>query len=60
MKKFLLSAAVIIVVTMIAAYIFRQPLMMALVGSQIKPEQVFSPDSVPAAPDYSADQSWAS
>ena len=60
MKKFLLTVAVIVVLTMIAAYTFRQPLMMALVGSQIKPEQAFSPDSVPAAPDYSTDQSWAS
>ncbi|MCR9262155.1 MAG: DUF3089 domain-containing protein [Pseudomonadaceae bacterium] len=60
MKKFLLALGIIIVVTIVAAYLFRQPLMMALVGSQIKPEQAFSADSVPAAPDYSSDQNWAS
>ena len=60
MKKFLLTAGIIVVVTVVAAYLFRQPLMMALIGSQIKPEQAFSADSVPTAPDYTADQSWAS
>ncbi len=60
MKKFLLTVGIIVVVTVIAAYLFRQPLMMALVGSQIKPEQAFSAGSVPAPPDYTTDQSWAS
>ncbi|XOV85639.1 MAG: DUF3089 domain-containing protein [bacterium] len=59
MKKFLITLSIIVALTVIAGYAFRQPLMMAMIGSQIKPEHAFNPAEVPIAPDYSKDLSWA-
>lgn len=59
MKKFFIALGAVVLITIVCAYIFRQPLMLTLIGSQIAPETDFSASSTPAAPDYTDDQTWA-
>ena len=59
MKKILISIAAILVVLAAGAYVFREPLMIAAIASQIAPEHPFDPALAPDAPDYSQDSAWA-
>lgn len=58
-KKFLIGLAVLLVVAIIAGYVFRQPLMLAMMASQIAPGHDFDSALAPPAPDYGDPQWWA-
>jgi len=54
-----MTIAALLAVLGIAAYLFREPLMLAAIASQIAPGHSFDPALAPTAPDYSADSAWA-
>lgn len=60
MKKVLLGVSGLLLVLIVLAFVFRTPLMMMYMGSQIAPEEDFSADRAPAGPDYTSDANWAS
>jgi pimeloyl-ACP methyl ester carboxylesterase len=59
MKKFFIGTAVIVVIALVSAYVFRQQIMLALMGSQIAPEHDFSKALAPPPPDYNDPLWWA-
>ncbi len=59
MKKVLIGLGVVIVLVLVAGYIFRQPLMLAMMASQISPAHDFEESLAPPAPDYTQDEWWA-
>lgn len=59
MKKALPATVAIVVVLGLAAFVFREQLMLAAIASRIAPEHDFDPALAPTAPDYSRDSAWA-
>ncbi len=59
MKKIFISLAILISVVVVLGYLFRAPLMFAVMKSQIAPETDFGAEEPPPIPDYSANSSWA-
>ncbi len=59
MKKVLIGLGVILILAVVAAYVFRQQLMVAMMGSQIAPEHDFSAELAPDAPDFGDERWWA-
>lgn len=59
MKKLLIGFVVIVVIALVAGYVFRQQLVVAVMGLQIAPSHNFSSELAPPAPDYTDNQWWA-
>lgn len=59
LKKFLISALVVIALLLVTGYAFRDQLFLALAASQMAPEQDFDPEAAPQQPDYADPAAWA-
>ena len=59
LKKILVASAVVIALLVVSGYLFRDQIFMALAASQLSPENDFSADQAPPAPDYGDAAAWA-
>ncbi len=59
MKKVLIVIAIAIALLLVSAFVFRQQVFMAIMGSQIAPEHEFAAELAPDAPDYQDPAWWA-
>ncbi len=59
LKKILLSLGALLVLTVLLSYVYRNELMMAVIGSQIAPDHPFDASRLPPAPDYADKLAWA-
>lgn len=59
LKKLVLGFAALLVVAIALGFAFQEQIMIAMIKSQIGPEEGFDAALVPPAPDYASDEVWA-